>query len=151
MKVTISLLFSFILSYATGFSQSEIQLNEQKRKKIEDIIKKEYKNAESIEITSAYLDKFTTYMDDGAYNGGIKMVVNKDCIQISFQIKTYNNDNTIKFIDTHQFLIPKGYVHVFKNGKCCFYKNNFHGKGYHGGSGSIMNIEKWIQDTIDTL
>jgi hypothetical protein len=151
MKSLLFLVCVFIVVSCSAQNDSKGLLIEYNRIKIENIIKNKFNYVSFIKIDSTYLESFKTYRDDGPFQKGIEIVVNKECFQISFQATTLNSDKTIKYIDTYQYLIPKGYLHLLKEGNWCFYKNSFHGKGYHGGSASIMKIEKWIQDVIDAL
>jgi len=154
MKKYIPILIIFIVIDANIISQTknvDYSLTKTSMVKIEKKIVTKYKNVSDIKIERIYLENFNTYSSDPGYIEGDKIRVDNYCLKLSFSTTTYNDNGTIKYIDGYQFIVPEKKVNVLLNKEACFCKNNYHGKGYHGGSARIQEMGKWLLDIIQIV
>ena len=120
---------------------------------IKQIIEKQYKNVSDIKIEKIFIETFNTYFSDPGYIEGVTILINTYCISLSFSSTTFNTNGTIKYQDDYQFIIPEKKYYIYDGKEVFFYKNNYHGMHFHGGSASIRETERWllkIKNIIET-
>ena len=111
--------------------------NETLAKEVRCCLNKKYNHElENLSIHCEYInDVFNIYWSDPGYVDGPSIKVDSDFCIIKFNTTTYNDDNSVRYVDNYVYYIP------LSDNKVLFVRNNYHGKGYHGGSFLIYKDE----------